>query len=274
MIQWEFPPFLLLPRFQTRRAHPVNDQFRGHEFVTKHSTNDLGTQAICHIVRQMISSSRRILTLAAISAIVSAPVSQAAVSQNFSPKERAMAGLLLFLMMENGYQPSYGFSQSPQNDRVSVLLSIVGGHLSAPNPPQTSEVTVSGSGTLTLTGNHGYSETLGVLTGSGSIGHGATTGSTISLGFSNTTATTWNSSTLTVSPWTQSFSSPGTGLASDQLFNLDIPSFSNPWNGAVYSIDYSSSWTNGTEIAIIPEPSALLLGGIGSLALLRRRRTA
>lgn len=215
----------------------------------------------------MIPVSRFILTLAAISA--SASVSHAGMTQNIS-----FADSLLKYLESKGYQPSYGFSQSSGNTGFSGLFSIAGGHLSAPNPSQTSGLTVSGSGTLTLTGNHGYSETLGILTMNGSIGHGATTGSTHLLGSSNSTATSWDSSTLTISPWTQSLSSPGTGLVSNQLSNLDIPWFSNPWNGAVYSIDYSSL-ANGAEIALVPEPSALLLVGItGSVALLRRRRTA
>ena len=231
----------------------------------------------------MISTSRCILTLAAIAA--SASISHAGMTQKIS-----LADSLLKYLESKGYQPSYGFSQSPQDDRISALLSIVGGHLSAPNPPQSSGVTISGAGTLTLTGtsggtltltdgtltlgNSGFSGTPGPIRVNGGFGQGATTGSPLSLGSASTTGTTQDPSTLTIWPWTQSLSSPGTGLVSNQLSNLDVPWFSNPWNGAVYSIDYSGLATV-TEIVLVPEPSALLLGGItGSLALLRRRRSA
>ena len=62
------------------------------------------------------------------------------------------------------------------------------------------------------------------------------------------------------------------------LHQVTLPSvFSTPGGTLTYTIDYVSgggaaATLNGMQITAIPEPSAALLGGLGLLALLRRRR--
>lgn len=62
-----------------------------------------------------------------------------------------------------------------------------------------------------------------------------------------------------------------TGLAEGSTF---VDSMSNQYQ-ITYTADYgSTSFTGGNDVAlmVIPEPSVALLGALGCLALLRRRR--
>ena len=200
--------------------------------------------------------------------LATAAPSHAAVSHQLSAQERGFARLLSWFAERTNYQPIYGFSSGSSGYHGAGMLNLAGGQSSV----DTGGLTHVGAGTLTL-GTSGYSDSLGSLqlnnTDSGSVSLSAG-----SLSTSGSSAIAW----LRVLPddrWSGLESTGGRLVIPGGTLNLSPSEFERLRSraGNTFLTDYHYDLSNGS-LTLVPEPSALLLGGLGSLALLRRRRAA
>ena len=201
--------------------------------------------------------------------LATAVPSHAAVSHQLSEKEQRLATLLLYLIAGKGDQPTYGFSTSSVTHSGSGMLLLTGNHHSVANgilyPGWV------GGGTLTLATN-GLSES-GSLQLNSSYS-GVTNLSTGYLSSSSSSAIAW----LRTIPddrgsWLES--NGGRLVIPSGTLHLSPSEFERlrSRSGNTFLTDYHYDASTGS-LTLVPEPSALLLGGLGSLALLRRRRAA
>jgi autotransporter-associated beta strand protein len=78
---------------------------------------------------------------------------------------------------------------------------------------------------------------------------------------------TWNGGLFTLS---------GNELADEEVFSFGLNTWKISYNDATGGSNYAGEYAGGSDsfvnLTVIPEPSAALLGGLGALLLLRRRR--
>ena len=199
--------------------------------------------------------------------LATAAPSHAAISHQLSAQERGFARLLSWFAERTNYQPTYGFSSSSSGYSGSSLVNLVGGQSSV----DTGGLTHAGAGTLTL-GTSGFTDSLGSLqlnnTDSGSLSLSAGYLST-----SGSSAIAWLR-TLPDDRWSGLESTGGRLIISGGTLNLSPSEFERLRSRSnTFLTNYHYDPSTGS-LTLVPEPSALLLGGLGSLALLRRRRAA